>query len=358
MSQVETLTGQLHIFFGAAPGVGKTWAMVDAARQKQAEGVDVVIGLVDTHDRPEFTSFLAGLEIVPMQTMEYQGVVLRELNTDAILKRHPAIVLIDELAHSNTPGSRHAKRYQDVIELVQSGITVYTTLDVQHVASVADAVAELTGIQVREQVPDFVLEMASSVRLIDLAPDELSHRLLKRKQQQGTVSGDNLRDLFNADNLITLRELALRVTASRVNEDAHTLDKAEREPWETSSRILVGISASPNNERLLRATHRLAAEMHTTFLAVYIQTPADSKLDGEAQARIGQHIQLARELGAETLTVAGESVAEQLVAVAEQYSVSRVVVGRTKRRGAFRRVRSLADEIMELSETLDVLILS
>src|SRR5664279_2908221 len=173
-------TGQLHIFFGAAPGVGKTWAMVDAAQQKRAEGRDVVVGYIDTHDHPEFSSLLSDLEILPRQEIEYGGVHFQEVNLDAILSRHPEIVLIDELAHSNVSGARHSKRYQDVIEVLQAGITVYTTINVQHVSSVADAVAELTGIQVREQVPDFVLEMASSIRLIDLAPEELVNRLVKR----------------------------------------------------------------------------------------------------------------------------------------------------------------------------------
>jgi two-component system sensor histidine kinase KdpD len=362
MVQVEKVTGQLHIFFGAAPGVGKTWAMVDAAQQKRAAGVDVAIGHIDTHDRPEFNVLLIGLEYIPAQKIEYGSVVLRELDLDAILQRDPAIVLIDELAHSNVPGSRHTKRYQDVIEILQSGINVYTTLDVQHVASVADAVTELTGIHVREQVPDFVLEMASSIRLIDLAPEELLNRLLKRLQHNQTASDESegIKDLFKPSNLVTLRELALRVTASRVNEDIQQLQEYEdvNEPWAASSRIMIGISASPSNERLIRATRRLVGEMRTTWLAVYVQTPEDNRLDDETQARIQQHLQLAKELGAETLTVAGADVAEQLVEVANQYNVSRIVVGRSKKRGTFRRSKSLADDIMDLSATMDILILS
>jgi two-component system, OmpR family, sensor histidine kinase KdpD len=349
------MTGQLHIFFGAAPGVGKTWAMVDAAQQKRAEGQDVVIGWVDTHDRPEFSGLLEGLEVLPPQEIEYQGVTLRELNLNAILQRHPDIVLIDELAHSNVPGARHAKRYQDVVELLQAKISVFTTLSVQNVASIADAVAQLTGVETREQVPDFVLEMASSIRLIDLAPEELLNRLLKRlKSDKGEMP-----DLFKPSNLVTLRELALRVAAARVDDDMRKLaDPALSEPWGTSSRVMIGVSASPNNERLIQATARLVKEMHTTWLAVYVQTPGHNDLSDDERAQIERHLQQAKDLGAETLTVAGKKAAEQLVQVAKQYGVSRIVVGRSKQRGFLGRHHSLAEEIMELDDDIDVLILS
>lgn len=357
----STTSGELHIFFGAAPGVGKTWAMVDAAQQRHAEGRDVVIGLVDTHDRPEFAALLSGLEIVPMREVEYQGILLHELDLNAVLRRKPEIVVIDEMAHSNVPGTRNPKRYQDVLELLQAGIAVYATLNVQHVASVAKAVEDITGIKVREQVPDFVLEMAASVRLIDLEPQELLKRLSKRLFQQQSGAEHTSEDLFSADHLVTLRELALRVAASRADEEMQKIAPPHHkpEPWGSSSRILVGVSASPNNERLLRATRQLAAEMHTTWLAVHVETEADRELDPASRERIQKHVQLARELGAETLTIAGESVAGTIVQMAAQYSISRVVVGRTRRRRNLFSVRgSLADEIMDRSETLDVLILS
>ncbi len=368
MVNTDNQAGKLSIFLGSAPGVGKTWAMVDAAQEKHAEGLDVVIANVDTHDRPEFNALLAGLEVIPFQEIKYQGVHLREIDLDAILQRHPHIVLIDELAHSNVPGSRHEKRYQDVVELLQAGIDVYTTLNVQHIASVADAVCEITGIQVREQVPDFVLEMAASVTLIDLAPDELLKRLAKRLTQRqsagqtATADGeiDDVDDLFKPGNLVTLRELALRVAATRVDEDVRALggEGQESEPWGTSSKILVGISASPVNERLLRATRRLVGELHTTWLAVYVETPADVRLDDDARERIQKHLELAKDLGAEILTVAGNDVAEQLVEVAKQYDVRRIVVGRSKRpRGPLRLRSSLAEDIMDLSDNIDVLVL-
>jgi two-component system sensor histidine kinase KdpD len=359
MAQLEEHTGQLHIFLGAAPGVGKTWAMVDAAQQKRVEGSDVVIGHVRTHERPEFGALLAGLEVIPLQEIEYQGVHLQELDLETILRRHPHIVLIDDLAHSNVPGTRHAKRYQDIIDLLQSGISVYTTLSVQHVSSVADVVARLTGVQVYDQVPDFVLEMASSIRLIDLAPEELLNRLLKRLHQ-GQDAQPELQNLFEPKNLVTLRELALRVAASRVDSDAQTMNGAQQvlEPWSSSSKIVVGVSASPSNERLLHATERLVREMRTTWLAVHVETPADSRLDDDARQRVQYHLGLAKKLGAETLTVAGQGVPQKLVEVAEQYDATRIVVGRSKKRGPFGRVRSLAEEIIELSETMDVIILS
>lgn len=356
MTQTEKQVGQLHIFFGAAPGVGKTWAMVDAGQQKKAEGADIVVGFVDTHDRPEFSTLLAGLEIVATQNIEYQAIPLHELDVDAVLHRRPDIVLIDELAHSNVPGSRNAKRYQDVIDLLQSGISVYTTLSVHHMASVADIVTHVTGLQVRERVPDFVLEMATSIRLIDLAPEELLNRLSKRLHARESSAAD-MPDLFKPQHLVTLREIALRIAASRVGEDVEAQHEMI-EPWLNASKIVVGVSASPTNDRLLRATSRFVREMRTTWLAVHIQTPADNRLDNEAQERIQHHLQLAKDLGAETLTIAGQDVARQLVEIAQQYNSTRIVVGRSKKRGPFSRTRSLADEIMDLSEIVDVLILS
>ncbi len=359
MAQLAEHTGQLHIFLGAAPGVGKTWAMVDAAQQKRVEGSDVVIGHVRTHERPEFNALLAGLEVIPLQEIEYQGVHLQELDLETILRRHPNIVLIDDLPHSNIPGARHTRRYQDIIELLQSGIDVYTTLSVQHISSVADVVARLTGVEVHEQVPDFVLEMAASIRLIDLAPEELLNRLLKRLHQ-GQDAQPELPNLFEPKNLVTLRELALRVTASRVDADAQTLNGAQQtlEPWASSSKIIVGVSASPSNERLLRATGRLVHEMRTTWLAVHVETPADSRLDEDTRQRVQYHLGLAKALSAETLTVAGQSVPQKLVEIAEQYDATRIVVGRSKKRGPFGRARSLAEELMDLSEKIDVIILS
>ncbi len=354
-------TGKLYIFLGSAPGVGKTWAMVDGAQDKRAEGLDVVIGHIDTHDRPEFTALLKELPVIPFREIDYQGVHLREIDLDAIVQRHPDIVLIDELAHSNAPGARNDKRYKDVVELLQAGINVYTTLNVQHISSVADAVSEITGIQIREQVPDFILEMATSIRLIDLPPEELLNRLTKRLKQQkvGAVERPTGIDEFlTPSHLLTLRELALRVAATRVDEDVHSTSP-DVEPWATSSKIMIGISASPNSERLIRATHRLVAEMHTTWLAVYIETPSDVHLGEEIRQKIQKHLDLAGDLGAETLTVAGQNAAEQLVAVAKQYGVSRIVLGRSKhKRNAFWQRPSLADQIIELSDAIDVLILA
>ncbi|MBX3061549.1 MAG: universal stress protein [Anaerolineae bacterium] len=362
MVHSSSTAGQLHIFFGAAPGVGKTWAMVDAAQERRSEGVDVVIGLVDAHDRPEFTELLDGLEVIPLHDVEYQSVHLKEIDLNAILRRHPQIVLIDDLAHSNVPGTRNAKRYQDVIELLQAGISVYTTMNVQHVSSVAQAVEEITGIAVREQVPDVVLEMATSIRLVDLDPEELLNRLSKRLKasKTGTLQHREIDDFFKPATLVTLRELALRVAANRIDEDVQRITplKPRVDAWSGSSRIMVGISSSPSNERLLRATHQLADELHTTWLAVHVQLPDEAQLGREAQDRIKAHLHLAKELGAEILIVAGEKIADTLVNVAAQYDVSRVVVGRTRRkRGMLWGRLSLAEEIMERSATLDILIL-
>ncbi|NTU83918.1 MAG: two-component system sensor histidine kinase KdbD, partial [Chloroflexales bacterium] len=239
--------GRLTVFFGASPGVGKTYAMLEAAHERRAEGVDVVAGVVETHGRAETQTLLAGLECLPLQEVPYRGVALREFDLDAALARGPALILMDELAHTNAPGTRHPKRWQDVHELLAAGIDVYTTVNVQHLESLNDVVAQITGVVVRETVPDSVVEQADAVKLIDLPADDLLQRLREGKVYLPQNAERAVHSFFRKGNLIALRELALRRTADRVDAqmEAYRRDKAIREPWPTALRLLVGVSSGP-----------------------------------------------------------------------------------------------------------------
>jgi two-component system sensor histidine kinase KdpD len=253
--------GQLKVFFGAAPGVGKTYAMLEAARQKKREGVEVVVGLAETHGRKETEALLAGLEILPRRDIEYRGTNLKEFDLDNALRRKPAIILVDELAHTNAPGSRHKKRWQDVYELLGAGISVYTTVNVQHLESLNDVVAQITQISVRETVHDFLLERADEIELIDLPPDDLLQRMKEGKVYLPDQAAAAIKNFFRKGNLIALRELALRRTADRVDEQMqdYRQDKGITNIWPAGERIMVCIGSNPRSIRLIHAARRLAA---------------------------------------------------------------------------------------------------
>ncbi|NJM08150.1 two-component system sensor histidine kinase KdbD, partial [Candidatus Gracilibacteria bacterium] len=245
--------GRLTVFFGAAPGVGKTYAMLEAAHDRMAEGMDVVVGVVETHGRRETQALLTGLELLPVRETDYRGVLLREFDLDAALERKPQLILMDELAHSNVPGSRHPKRWHDVDELLAAGMNVYTTVNVQHLESLNDVVAQITGVIVQETVPDQLIERANEVKLIDLPTDDLLQRLNEGKVYLPQQAERATRSFFRKGNLIALRELALRRTADRVDAqmEAYRRDKAIREPWPAALRMLVGISSGPAAARLV-----------------------------------------------------------------------------------------------------------
>ena len=272
--------GRLKIFFGAAAGVGKTYAMLLAARERRAENVDIVVGVVETHGRAETATLLEGLEVLPPKQIEYRGTILREFDLDAALKRKPSIVLVDELAHSNAPGSRHPKRWQDIQELLDAGIDVYTALNVQHLESLNDDVGQISGIRVWETVPDTVFEEADEVELVDLPPDELLIRLKEGKVYLPQQAQEAVRHFFRKGNLIALRELALRQTASRV--DAQMLDYREdhaiREVWQVSERMLVCIGPNALAERLVRAGKRFATGLRGEWIVAYVETPQLQRL--------------------------------------------------------------------------------
>ncbi len=343
---------KLKIFFGMSAGVGKTYDMLKSAHEARAKGIDLVIGIVETHKRPETEALLAGLPIIPRKKVEYKGTLLEEMDLDAIISRKPQIVLVDELAHTNAPGSRHTKRYQDVLELLDHGIDVYTTLNVQHIESRADTVAQITGSTIRETVPDSILEQANEVELIDIPPDELLKRLSEGKVYTPERSQQAIQNFFQKGNLTALREMSLRLTAERVDHQLRDYMQTKQisGPWKSGVRLLVGISASPHSVSLIRWARRMAYTMDATWIALYVETAR--VLPDSEKTQLAKNIKLARELGAEIITTADENIAEALVRVARQQNVTQLLVGKPRRTLSFRK--SLMDQVIERSGNLDV----
>src|SRR6185312_573627 len=282
--------GRLKIFLGAAPGVGKTYEMLSVAQAKRRDGIDLVVGVVETHGRKETEALLDGLEIVPRKSVAYQGHVLQEMDIDAILKRHPKLVLVDELAHTDAPGSRHPKRYMDVEELLAAGIDVYTTLNIQHVESLNDVVARITRIRVRETVPDSVIDHADDVELIDLTPDDLVQRLREGKVYLPQQAERAIRHYFQPGNLTALRELALRCTAQRVDEQMVHYMRAHAilGPWATSERVLVGVGKDVGAASLVRYARRLADRLRAPWTALHVETSRSLRLAETERDRIAE----------------------------------------------------------------------
>lgn len=322
--------GQLRVFLGMSAGVGKTYAMLRHAHERLREGVDVVIGVVETHGRAETAKLLAGLPLIARQKISYRDSELEEMDLDAILQRKPQLVIVDELAHSNVVGSRHEKRYQDVIEILDAGIDVYTALNVQHLESRKDAVEAITGIRIHETVPDSILEQASLVELVDIAPSELLKRLKAGHVYQGDKAERAAENFFKEDKLTALREIALRMTAERVDQDLQKMRSQRRDnPWHTNERLLVAISHSPYSEKLIRATRRLAYNLEAPWIAVYVDTGLT--LSDQDSAQLNKNLQLARELKAEVLTTTDMSFTEAVRRICRQKNVTQVVIGRPTR---------------------------
>ncbi len=325
--EARTRRGKLKVFFGMAPGVGKTYAMLQAAQQERAAGRDVVIGYVETHGRKETDALAEGLPVIPRRTVEYRGLTLTELDLDAVLARRPELVLVDEFAHTNAAGSRHAKRYQDVLELLDAGIDVFTTVNVQHVESRAETVRQITGITIRETLPDTALDGAD-FELVDLPPEELRTRLAAGKVYLPEYARAAQEHFFRPGNLSALRELALRFAAEHVGQDVLAYRQAHgiADPWKSGQRLMVAVSPSPTSAALVRWTRRLAAELQAPWMAVYVE-PARS-LSHDEQTRLAQHLALARELGAEVITTTDEDVVRGLLRTAREQNVTQLVVGK------------------------------
>ncbi|HEY5146695.1 MAG TPA: sensor histidine kinase KdpD [Polyangiaceae bacterium] len=353
--------GKLVIFFGAAPGVGKTYAMLEAARSERDLKRDVVIGVVETHGRFDTGALVIGLELLPRRKVSHRGVILEEFDLDAALARKPGLILVDELAHTNAPGSRHAKRWQDVEELLAAGIDVYATLNVQHLDSLNDVIAQITGVVVRETVPDRVLEEATEVRLIDLPPDEL----LERLEQGNVYVPDQARravdSFFRKGNLIALRELALRSTAARVDAQMR-LYKTEhgiQGVWPTVERVLVSVGPSPSSARLVRAGRRMAASLQAPCIAVFVETPGSLRMSDTDRERVSATLHLAEQLGAEPVRLKGEHAADELIRYARERNATKIVIGKpTHPRWRDFVSPSFLDEVVRSSGDIDIYVIS
>ena len=348
--------GHLRVFFGAAPGVGKTYAMLTEGFTQQAEGRDVLAGVVETHGRGETEALLAGLELLPRRTVEYKGHELSEFDLDGTLARRPALVLVDELAHTNAPGSRHEKRWQDVLELLDHNIDVYTTMNVQHVESISDVVAQITGIPVRETVPDSVLEQAEELVLVDLTPDDLLKRLREGKVYVPRQAEAAEKNFFRTGNITALRELALRVVADRVNTEVcvYRQGQAIEVTWPTSGRLLVCVGPSPTSAKLVRATKRMAAAQHAQWIAAYVETQPLAPSDPRHN-RVVHNLRLAESLGAEVVTLSGRSITEEILTLARAKNVSTIVIGKPVRQKLLDvLLGSPVDDLIRKSAEIDV----
>lgn len=326
--ETEAARGKLKIFFGMSPGVGKTFAMLQAARQKQADGCEVVVGVVETHGRKETEALLEGMPIMPRIEIDYRGAKLTEMDLDSILTWHPGLAVVDELAHTNAPGSRHPKRYQDVLELLDAGIDVYTTLNVQHVASRSDTVRQISGVSVTETVPDSVLDLAHEIVLIDLTPEQLRGRMAEGKVYLGERAATAAEHFFRESNLTALREMALRLVAEHVDRDLRDimLEQKIAGPWKSGDRLLVAVSASPYSERLIRYTRRLASSMEASWIVANIEGPR--ALTPDEQTRLTRYLALARQLGAEVVSTPGNDVGEALLRIAQEHNMTQIVIGK------------------------------
>ncbi|RUU26663.1 sensor histidine kinase KdpD [Mesorhizobium sp. M6A.T.Ce.TU.016.01.1.1] len=325
--------GRLRIFLGAAPGVGKTYEMLMSGRARLADGVDVVIGVVETHGRKETQTLVDGYELIPRRQVDYKGRILEEMDLDAILARRPALVLVDELAHTNAQGSRHPKRYLDVQEILTHGIDVYTTLNIQHVESLNDVVAQITRVRVRETVPDSIIDQADDIEIIDLTPDDLIKRLEEGKVYIPSTAQRAIENYFSPGNLTALRELALRRTAQRVDEQLliHMQAHAIPGPWAASERVLVWVDEDPRSASLVRYARRQAERLRAPWLALYVETPRSTGLSEQDRDRLASTLRLAEQLGGAAVTIPGQDVAADILRYAGANNVTHIITGKPRK---------------------------
>src|SRR3974390_2039645 len=325
--------GRLKIFVGAAPGVGKTYEMLQSAHARRKAGVDVVVGIVETHGRAETETLLHGLEVVPRKGIPYRDQTIEEMDLDALIARRPQLALVDELAHTNAPGSRHPKRYLDVEELLSRGIDVYTAVNIQHIESLNDVVAQITHVRVRETVPDSVFDRADAIELIDLTPDDLIQRLKEGKVYVPKQAERALEHYFSPGNLTALRELALRRTADRVDQQLlkHMQANAIQGPWAAGDRILVCVSEDPRSVGLVRYAKRLADRLRAPWTALYVQARRALQLSEEERDRVADTLRLAATLGGEprTLPAGNRSIADDVIAYAHAHNVTQIIIGKS-----------------------------
>lgn len=331
--------GRLRVFLGAAPGVGKTCAMLARARALTADGVDVVIGLVETHGRLETEALREGQEILPRRQFEYRGRTIEEFNIDAALARKPKLIIVDELAHTNAPDSRHPKRWQDVEELLSAGVDVWTALNIQHLESLADVVSRITGVAVRETVPDRVLQEAAEVVLVDVTPDELLQRLKEGKVYVPETAKRATQNFFTPGNLTALRELALRRTADRVDDQMVDFlrQNAIEGPWDSSERLLVCVGPEMSSEVVVRAAARLATSLNASWIALYVERPGQEEQDAAHAKLIDDALRLAERPGGQIERLSGHDLAGEVLRFARRENITQIVLGRSRAR-FFRRL--------------------
>ncbi len=348
--------GKLKIFFGYAAGVGKTYAMLEAAHSAQKSGADVVIGYIEPHTRPETMALTEGLEKIPQLSITYNKIVLKELDLDVALRRRPQIILVDELAHTNAKGCRHEKRYQDIKELLNAGIDVFTTVNVQHLESLNDIISGITGIGVRERIPDSVFDDAGQVELVDIEPEELLERLKDGKIYRAQQANNAMNHFFVIDNLVALREIALRRMADRVNLLQEKTSSGNREMEGSAvEHILICLSSSPSNEKVIRQASRMASAFRGKFTALYVETDGFAEMSKENLDRLYKNTKLAEQLGAKIVTSYGNDIVEQIAAYAKVARVSKIVLGRTyTKRKLFSVKESFSENLTKLAPKLEI----
>lgn len=359
--ELQQSRGKLKIFLGYIAGVGKTYEMLKSAHLRKEEGIDVRIGYIEPHGRKETEALIEGLPVIPVKTIEYHGVKLPEMDLDAILAARPKLVLVDELAHTNVPGTRHLKRYQDVEELLAAGIDVYSTLNVQHIESLNDVVARITGVIMKEKIPDRVIDEASEIEVVDLTPPELLQRLREGKVYVPDMAARAIEQFFNEGNLYALRELALRRAAERVDNQmlAYMQTRSIPGPWPVGEYLLVCIGPGPLAERLIRTARRQADRINARWCAIYVETPTHHRLSREAKEQVDRSLQLAEKLGATTASLFGLNVANTILEYARQHNVTRIIIGKTLRpRWQEFVFGSVVDQLIHNSGLIDVYVIS
>ncbi|HAN78958.1 MAG TPA: two-component sensor histidine kinase [Bacteroidales bacterium] len=360
LDEEKKLKGKLKIFFGMCAGVGKTYSMLEFAHQTKKDGFNIVIGYIETHGRAETMKLLEGLEIIPRKKVSYKDVMLEEMDLDAILIQKPKIVLVDELAHTNVPGSRHLKRYQDVLEILDNGIDVYTTVNVQHLESRAGTVLEITGVRINETVPDSIIDNANEIELIDISPDDLLKRLAEGKVYVPEKAANAVNNFFRKGNLHALRELSLRLTAERVDMDLLDYMHAKKiiTTWKTSEKLMVAVGPGPYSQNLIRWTRRMAYNLDAPWIAVSIDL--DKKISEKNRKALSANLELAKELGAKIVHVIDFNVVSGLLRAANDNNVSQIVIGKTKESllANFLKGGSLVDKLIKNSNNIDVYVVN
>ena len=361
-AQADSARGKLKIFFGACAGVGKTYAMLQAAKQAMAEGVDVVIGLIETHGREDTKRLLEGLPIIPHREVQYRGTLIKEFDLDAALTRKPQLILLDELAHSNAPGSRHPKRWQDVRELLEAGISIYTTINVQHLESLNDVVARITGVWVKETVPDEVFDKADEISLVDIPSEELLKRLKEGKVYiAAEARGRAAQNFFKKSNLIALRELALRRTAERVDAlmDVYKTTGGGAQGWSGADRILVCIGPDTLSAKLVRVAKRMAGGLKSPWTAIYVENERHYRLSKQGQEAVERTLRLAERMGGKTETIQGQKASDDILNFARSGGFTKIIVGKAPRpRWREMLYGTLADQLIRGSGSIDVYVVA